>query len=167
MAHERLQGLAQFLGDPYLAEFNEMHQLAQDGLAVRVALNGQRAAPAPAPVGAGASGTRGSHASAKTTVAVQIDLLRAAAQGPAALAKAKERAYGVLGIHDAANRRRVVGALYARTQKKFVPDFVRRVVAECGPAMTSQLAEWYSTVTGAAVTEADLRRQAKIRSRAR
>lgn len=98
------------------------------------------------------------------SVEIQLQLLRASAQGKEQLAAAKKEARGQLDVSARKKRQsggRMVGGLLARTSGKFRSDFVSRAVRQYGVEILVELAQIYSKQSGKTVTVEDLKREVK------
>ncbi len=103
-------------------------------------------------------------------LATQLYLLWGKADGEEAYAEAEKEAVAVLGLTGrkySKNRIRKVGAHLARTQGKFRPNFVKRVMACFANQLESQadylrlLASAYSKIEGKTITAEELAEEAK------
>ena len=92
-----------------------------------------------------------------TRMDAQLEMLEIASKtGVASVGQQYVRLAKRLGI-PTAKQGAVMRALFARTQGKFRPSFVGRVVAEFGDSFLAELVDYYSAIDGRAVTAEELR----------
>lgn len=163
MSYPNLKKLAEAAGAACLAEFNELIADADYGRKVHAIPYGNGSAKDPAPSTPRAKPVKKNGDS--EILAVQLDLLRAGAQGEDALESAKQSGIAALGLKGK-GKKRVIGAIYSRAKGKgrFRKDFLTRLATRgmLTDVVFEELARIFTTFDGKESTVKQLKAAAGI-----